>query len=185
MLSYAALAIALGVLLLVRYLKRYSDFKKIELTQRVIEQNKEVPKMVSKIFANHAIMHHTNMTKYDIETDVNSDMKRYDIDNNRSLEEYNSISRWDIDEMYMEDIYFLFNFFSTLADGIDRGIYDEDLIRANFEQDIKLLYRNLQPYVRSLRFAANSDELFLPIEFLLREWAWGKKTKKKKVTFFG
>ncbi|MDI6678828.1 MULTISPECIES: DUF4760 domain-containing protein [Bacillus cereus group] len=160
-LAYAALIISMALLLLITYLKRHSNFKRIEFTQRIIEQNKDVPKMVSKIIANHA--------------------KKIYSDN---LEEYKSSLMRDREEMFIEETYILLNFFNTLADGIGRGVYDEDLIRINFEQDIKLFYRFSGPYLRTLRFSADFDEMFLPIEFLIKEWD-NKKPKKKKVTFFG
>jgi hypothetical protein len=108
---------------------------------------------------------------------------------NYTQEKYSLV--WDseededfFEEAYFEEAYILLRFFNTLADGIDRGVYDKPLIRINFEQDINLFYRHSGPYLRKLRFFADSDELFLPIEFLIKDWD-SKKKKKKNVTYFG
>lgn len=166
LLSYAAMIIAIGFLILLAYLRRHSNFKKTEFTQRIIEQNKEAKITASKLISYHAI--------------------RFPSDIVRTGTQQEYLSEWesdiDADSMLLEDVYFLVNFFNTLADGIDRGIYDEDLIRINFEQDIKLFYRYTRPYLRNLRFS-DADRMFLRIEFLLREW--DNKKQKKKVTFFG
>lgn len=165
-LAYAAMIIAIGFLFLVTYLRRHSNFKRKEFTQRIIEQNKEVKETASKIITYHATSLNPDIIWPEEEHEYSTELK---------------IDR-DIDPMFIEDIYSLVNFFNTLANGIDRGVYDEDLIRINFEQDIRLFYQYLRPYFRSLRFS-NADGMFLRIEFLLKEW--DNEKVKKKVTFFG
>ncbi|MEK4406670.1 DUF4760 domain-containing protein [Sporosarcina sp. FSL K6-6792] len=163
-LAYAAMIISIGSLLLITYLKRNSNFKRTEFTQRIIEQHKDVPKMMSKIITNRA--------------------KRNQLAHGRTVEENNYDLMLETEEDFMDETLILLNIFNTLANGIDRGVYDEDLIRINFEQDIKLFYRYSGPYLRTLRFSSDSDEMFLPIEFLIKEWG-NKKPKKKRGTFFG
>lgn len=156
LLAYAAIMFTLGILLLIPKIQRqYRDFKRIEFTQHVIEQNKEVKKMTAKIFTVYETIR------------LNPEFK-FSEDNKYT--------------MTIDEIYSLVNFFNTLAYGIDRGIYDENLIRVNFEQDIKLFYQFSRPYFRNF-ISSDSDEMLLRIEYLIREW--DKNKRKKKVMYFG
>lgn len=164
LLAYAAMLIAIGFLLLIpKHIRRQNDLKRLEFTQRVIEQNKEVKKMTAKIFAvNETIKHNSEYLEY--------------------LEYHEKFSEKNHYTMPNDEIYSLLNFFNTLAYGIDRGIYDENLIRVNYEQDIKLFYQFSRPYFRNF-ISSHTDEMFLRIEYLIREWNGNKI--KKKVTNFG
>ncbi|WP_404404697.1 hypothetical protein [Jeotgalibacillus malaysiensis] len=164
-LAYAAMTIALGILLLLRHLKRQQNFKRIEFTQRIIEQNQEVKKTASKLIS--SLAGNNNIEFWKVENETNSShFKTYDNGN----------------ENLIADIYSLANFYNTLADGIYLQIYDEDLIRINFEQDIKSFYHYSRPLFR-YTFFSDSDQMLLRIEFLILEW--DKKAQKKKVTLFG
>lgn len=156
-------------------MKRHMRLKKTEFTQRIIEQNKDVTKMMSRIVTNHARRSFFEGTDYEHEVFV------YDIDSFTDPKE-----EWDKDEKYIEETYILMAFFKTLAEGIDRGIYDEGLIRINFEHDMRLFYRYSGPFTRTLRMSSDSDDILdmlLPIEFLLKNWEY--RRIKKKVKFFG
>jgi hypothetical protein len=152
--AYALIGIAFAFGFITSYLKRTMRFRKTEFTQRVIEQNKEGLKLASKLMAKQA---YSQENPFSDKEDL-------------------------VNELEFQETITLLKFYNTLADGIDRGIYDEDLIRVNFEQEIKFFYGYSGPYLRKLRFFVD-DEMFLPIEFLIREWR--TKKKKKRVTFFG
>lgn len=132
-------------------------FQKREFTQRHIDQNKEIPILISKMIKNEILTRHP------------------------SFFQKNALS--DVESMSDDELYRIFRFFNSLADGIDSGIYDEILLRTNYEEDIKIFYRYSGPFLRKLRAVVDSDEMILPIEFLLKNWE--TKNKKKKVKILG
>lgn len=127
-------------------LRKNERAKRKEFTQRIIDQHNNIPIAITAIFSHRVKSRNMNFPKIDARENK------------------------DYSDQFITEVYMLLRFFNMLAEGIARKVYDEDLIRINYEQDIKLFYNYVRPNFPELNDFIEADERFIQIEFLLRDW---------------
>ena len=146
--SYSFVFIAMALFYLLNYLKRYNKLKKVEFTQKLIEDNKQL------IEDFYTIIFFINYEPYE--------------EKNKS-------------EIFK--VYKIINYFSCLAEGVEQGIYDEDVIKVNYRNEMKLAHSLSYNLTTEFNSLIMNYEVSLSLEFLLKKWENKKVKSHKKVNF--
>jgi hypothetical protein len=149
LIGYGLFIIALAALRISKTYNSSVNFKKVEFTQEIINSKKDTIwglKMWSEMI---------NKNSYFEYVDDSVKVSYIDMyDRNKQV----------------SDIYQILNYFSSLADGINKNIYDDNVVRINHENDMRIIIKNLRLFMRKNNLSLDIEDNMLKIEFLLRRW---------------
>ncbi|MEA0554182.1 hypothetical protein U1P98_01105 [Lysinibacillus irui] len=149
--AYSIMLIAVILLRMTRYFREFNGQKKNSFTQDIIDKNRQnISNVMNKL---------NRSNKYQLEMNF--------IDG-------------ELFNTEIEEIIRVIYYFNSLANGISREIYSEDVVRATYEVEFKMLFRRYQPLIRELRFINDDDMLFFELENLIFNWEHNRTSTKSK-----
>ncbi|TQK45788.1 hypothetical protein FB479_113178 [Brevibacillus sp. AG162] len=146
---YLLCCIAFVFLYISLYVNRHFSFKKIEFTQKFIDSNRAMTAEIDKILFNIELVIHT-----------------YESGNFYGNENHEQKLMDELHD-YATQLFSILKYFNNIASGVDKNIFDENVVRVNYEHDMRACYKRLRLARRGRDY---NDETFLPLEFLLKKW---------------